>query len=259
MPDAEAPVVQTGSSGTLLVLATYGLEIVEVGGAIACHVRAGGRAHATVTLARPEAREQITRAAAILGATVQFMDFAMGTVTPDVESKKRFVRVLREVRPDVVITQDPEHSFHDLDPDRRQAMILYLEAMALAGRDFAPEQLTELEPHRIPTIYYMTPERPNCVVDITEVAETKERALAELRSQHAFSARMMRQRVPAGVLARIAGVATEAEDETLGLAVHRQTDRALHLYHGLMSHSARAVLAEAYRRDGLFTLSQLIL
>jgi LmbE family N-acetylglucosaminyl deacetylase len=52
------------------------------------------------------------------------MDFAYGEVSPDVESKKRLVRVIREIRPDVVITQDPEHSFHDLDPDRRQAMIL---------------------------------------------------------------------------------------------------------------------------------------
>lgn len=246
------------SPGTLLVLATYGLEVVEVGGAVARHVRAGGRAHATVTLARPEARDQITRAGAVLGTTVQFMGFTVGTVNPDVESKKRFVRVLREVRPDIVITQDPEHSFHDLDPDRRQAMILYLEAIALAGRDFAPEQLTELEPHRIPTIYYMTPERPNCVVDITDVAETKERALAELRSQHAFSARMMRGRLSSEVLSRIAGVPVDADEESLGLAVHRRTDQALHLYHGLMSHSARAVLAEAYRREGLFTLSHLV-
>jgi LmbE family N-acetylglucosaminyl deacetylase len=249
--------VDASPPGTLLVLATYGLEIVEAGGAVARHVQAGGRAHATVTLARPEAREQITRAAGILGASVQFMDFAMGMVTPDLESKTRFVRVLREVRPDIVITQDPEHSFHDLDPDRRQAMILYLEAIALAGRDFAPEQLAELKPHPIPTLYYMTPERPNCVVDITEVAGVKARALEELRSQHAFSAAMMRRRLAPEVLSQIAGVAADAPDEALGLAMHRQTDRALHLYHGLMSHSAKAVLAEAYRRNGLFTLPYL--
>lgn len=244
--------------GTLLVLATYGLEIVEVGGTIVRHVRAGGRAHAAVTLSRPESRPQVEAAAGILGATVQFMDFTLGTVTPDVESKTRFVRLLREVRPDVVITQDPEHSFHDLDPDRRQAMILYLEAMALAGRDFAPEQLSDLPRHSIPTIYYMTPDHPNCVVDITGVAEIKERALAELASQHAFSAQMMRRRLPAGALAQLAGEDASSNDEALGFAVHRQTDRALHLYHGLMSHSAQAVLAEPFRREGVFTLSHLV-
>jgi len=244
--------------GTLLVLATYGLEIVEVGGTIVWHVRAGGRAHATVTLSRPESRPQVERAAAILGATVEFLDFTLGHVAPDVESKKRFVRVLREVRPDVVITQDPEHSFHDLDPDRRQAMILYLEAMALAGRDFAPEQLTDLPRHPIPTIYYMMPDRPNCVVDITEVAAVKEQALAELASQHAFSAQMMRRRLAPEVLARIADADAGASDQELGLAIHRQTDRSLHLYHGLMSHTAQAVLAEPFRREGVFTLPYLV-
>ncbi len=256
--EAQANLQQQTAPGTLLVLATYGLEIVEVGGTIAGHVRAGGRAHATVTLARPEARDQIARAAEILGASLQFMEFSLGSVGPDVESKKRFVRVIREVRPDIVITQDPEHSFHDLDPDRRQAMILYLEAIALAGRDFAPEQLGELRPHPIPTIYYMVPERPNCVVDIAEVVDVKERALAELRSQHAFSARSMRQRLPADLLSKISGVEPGADDEALGLSMHRRMDHALHLYHGLMSHSARAALAEPFRREGLFTLPNLV-
>jgi LmbE family N-acetylglucosaminyl deacetylase len=244
--------------GTLLVLATYGLEIVEVGGTIARHVQAGGRAYAAVTLVRPEARPQVERAAAILGIGIQFMDCALGEVTPDVATKKRFVRLIREVRPDIVITQDPEHSFHDLDPDRRQAMILYLEAMALAGRDFAPEQLEDLRLHPIPTIYYMTPEHPNCVVDITDVAPVKERALAELRSQHAFSARMARQRIASGALAEIAGIDPGEENGALGYALHRQTDRALHLYHGFMSHSATALLAEPFRRDGVFTLPGLV-
>lgn len=250
--------IQPDQPGTLLVIATYGLEIVEVGGTIARHVRAGGRVHSSVTLARPESRPQVERAAAILGTTVQFMEFTMGEVSPDMNSKKRFVRLIREVRPDVVITQDPEHSFHDLDPDRRQAMILYLEAMALAGRDFAPEQLEELGRHPVPTIYYMMPDRPNCVVDITEVAGIKQQALAELRSQHAFSTQMMRRRLAPEVLAHVAGVDTGASDEVLGLAIHRQTDKSLHLYHGLMSHTAQAVLAEPFRREGVFTLSYLV-
>lgn len=247
------------TSGTLLVLATYGLEIVEVGGTIARHVRAGGRVHATVTLARPEARDAVARAAGILGTSVEFLDFTLGAVTPDVESKRRLVRVVRQVRPDVVITQDPEHAFHDLDPDRRQAMILYLEALALAGRDWPPAAPDGLPPHRIPTIYYMTPDRPNCVVDITDVADVKDRALAELHTQHAFTARMLRRRLAPEVLAAVAGVDPGAVgDAALGLALHRQMDRAWHLTHGLMTHTATAALAEPFRREGVFTLTQLI-
>lgn len=121
-----------GTPGTLLVLATYGLEIVEVGGTVARHVRAGGRVHATVTLARPEARDAVARAAGMLGTSVEFLDFTLGAVTPDVESKRRLVRVVRQVRPDVVIT---------------------------------------------------------------DVADVKDRALAELHTQHAFTARMLRRRL----------------------------------------------------------------
>jgi LmbE family N-acetylglucosaminyl deacetylase len=250
--------VREPAPAALLVLATYGLEIVEVGGAVARHVRAGGRAHATVTLSRPDVRPEVERAAAILGASVQFMDFTLGDVAPTLEAKVRFVRVIREIRPDVIITQDPEHSFHDLDPDRRQAMVLYLEAIALAGRDFASERLGGLAPHAIPTIYYMTPERPNCVVDITDVVEIKERALAELGSQHAFSAQMMRRRLSPTELTRLVGLDAGAGDDAIGYSLHRQTDRALHLYHGVMSHSAQAVLAEPYRREGVFTLPYLV-
>lgn len=55
-----------------------------------------------MTLARPESRPQVERAAAILGASVQFMDFTLGDVAPTVDAKVRFVQVIREVRPDVI-------------------------------------------------------------------------------------------------------------------------------------------------------------
>jgi hypothetical protein len=68
---------------------------------------------------------------------------------------------------------------------------------------------------------------------------------------------MMRQCLPADALAQIAGVSSDTDEESLGLALHRRMDQALHLYHGLMSRSAQAAYAEAYRREGLFTLSHL--
>jgi hypothetical protein len=42
----------------------------------------------------------------------------------------------------------------------------------------------------------------------------------------------------------------------LGLALHRQFDKALALSNGLAGHSG-AVLGEAYRREGVFKLSKL--
>ncbi len=122
----------TTDSPTLLLLAVYGMEVVEAGGALARHADAGGRAHAHVMLSREASRPEVRRAAAHLGVEVTFGDFAMGEVAVDVPSKIALVRVLREHRPHVVITQDPEHSAHDLDPDRRPAMTLLLESLALA-------------------------------------------------------------------------------------------------------------------------------
>ncbi len=45
----------------------------------------------------------------------------------------------------------------------------------------------------------------------------------------------------------------QADKAALGLALHRQFDLALALVHGLAGHSG-AVLAEAYRREGVFVL-----
>ena len=63
----------------LLMLATYGMEIVECRGVIAQHVRAGGTAYAAVAFARPTSRPQIEAAASVLGVReVQFMELDSG-------------------------------------------------------------------------------------------------------------------------------------------------------------------------------------
>jgi LmbE family N-acetylglucosaminyl deacetylase len=58
------------------MLATFGLEIVECGGALAAHVKAGDEVQAAVLLSRPESRPQVRKAAAILGIDqVDFLEF----------------------------------------------------------------------------------------------------------------------------------------------------------------------------------------
>jgi LmbE family N-acetylglucosaminyl deacetylase len=241
----------------ILMLATYGMEIVECGGALTKNVRAGGESHAAVLLARELSRPSILAASETLAVRTRFLDFAAGTVTPDVPSKTSLVRVIREVRPDIVICQDPEHSFEDLDPDRRQAMILYLEALALAARDFALEAMPHLAPHPIPSVYYMTPSRPNCLVNVADVWDLKEQAMAQLHTQLTFSAQMIRQTIGEEGIRTVAGPGPWAGDMELGAALHRQMDRAFHLYHGMLTHG-RFALAEPYRRDGKFHFEQLI-
>lgn len=77
-------------SKTILMLATFGLEIVEVGGTLALHAQAGDTVHAAVLLSREASRPQIEQAAKILGIqSVQFLNFDYGEVQPDTKELGR--------------------------------------------------------------------------------------------------------------------------------------------------------------------------
>lgn len=244
----------------VLMLASFGLEIVECGGALARHVQAGDQVHAAVLLSRPESRPQVREAADILGIKdVEFLKFPYGDWAVDIPWKERIVELVRRVKPDIVITQDPHHAQHDLDPDRRLIALLYTESFALAGRDWRIAECGGHDPHLVGSIYYMTPEHPNCIIEISETFEVKQQALAVLGSQMAFSAQMIAQRTGPDLLRQVVANYDElSEDKVqLGLALHRQFDMALVLVHGLAGHSG-AVMGEAYRREGAFVLDRLL-
>ncbi|MBI1296892.1 GlcNAc-PI de-N-acetylase [bacterium] len=244
----------------VLMLASFGLEIVECGGALARHVQAGDEVHAAVLLSRPESRDQIVKAANVLGIEdVEFLDFPYGGWTVDSPWKERIVELVRRVRPEIVITQDPHHAQHDLDPDRRLIALLYPEAFAVAGRDWRNEECGGHAPHLVRTIYYMTPEHPNCIIEISDTFELKQKALAVLSFQMSFSAQMIERKMSPEMLRQVVKNYDEiSEDkEALGLALHRQFDMALALVNGLAGHSG-AVMGEAYRREGPFVLDKLL-
>lgn len=244
---------------TILMLATFGLEIVEVGGTLAKHVAAGDTVHAAVTLARPESRAGIEAAARVLGVqSVRFLDFTAGEVSLDLPSKITLVSLFRELRPDILITQEPEHSYQDLDPDRRVAMLLYLEAAAIAGRSWRQEECGGHPPHLIPSVYFMTPLHPNCVVEIGSTFALKQQAMNVLESQMRFTAQMLRTRLDAGALQHIVpGGEVSDDDLELGRALHLEMNKADALSHGLLSHSG-ATLAEAFRHMNPFRLEALL-
>jgi LmbE family N-acetylglucosaminyl deacetylase len=241
------------------MLASFGLEIVECGGALALHVQAGDYVHAAVLLSRPESRPQVTQAANILGIeNVEFLGFPYGEFTLDVAWKEKIVELVRRVRPDIVIHQDPHHAQHDLDPDRRLIALLYTEAFALAGRDWHVEQCGGHAPHLVKTIYYMTPEHANCIVEISSTFALKQQALAVLAYQLAFSAQMIEKRSTPETLQRVLPNYAEIKDDkrALGHALQGQFDLALALVNGLAGHSG-AVMGEAYRREGAFVVEKL--
>ena len=247
-------------SKTVLMLATFGLEVLEVGGTLALHAQAGDQVHVAVLQTRDKTHPQIEQATRMLGAaTVYFFDMRYGEIELNLELKLRLVRLFRELKPDILITQDPEHSAHDLDPDRRLAMLWYLEAVALAGRDWRIAEGGGFAPHSIHHIYYMTPENPNCIVEISSTFAQKQQALDVLNYQLAYSAKVIKEKLDEAVLRDIApGYDTVKQDNReLGRALHHEMDRALAMYHGVLSHSG-AAMAEAFRYQGQFKLDKLI-
>jgi len=243
----------------ILMLASFGLEIVECGGALAKALKAGDNVHAAVLMSRPESQPQIREAAGILGIeNVEFLGVKNGEVVVTPEAKEPIVELVRRTKPDVIVMQDPEHAQHDLDPDRRMIALLYAESLAVASRDWRIDECGGHAPHPVPTIYYMTPSNPNCVVEISETFALKQKALEALAFQMSFSAESIKQRADVQAIRYIVDDFDQLSDDNsaLGLALHQQFDRALALYHGLAGHSG-AVLGEAYRREGEFVLERL--
>ena len=181
-----------------------------------------------------------------------------GTISASEEEKLQVIKVIRSFRPDIIITQDPEHCISDLDPGRRPAMTLLLEAMALAGREYARDRLPGLKPHRRFSIYYMTPENPNCLVDIASSWKAKCDAMDVLESQLEFIAELAEGTEEEKQYAQLIPGFDQMETRLeRGRAIKRLMDQAYHLYHGSTGHN-HVLLSENYRKDGMFVFERLI-
>ena len=131
-------------------------------------------------------------AAAVLGVRqVRFLDLPDGYLTPDLALRKQVVRVLRQARPDIVVTCDPTNFFpsdrYINHPDHRAAGQATLDAVfpAAGSALFFPELIRDegLAPHKVRQVYVAMPQTPNTLVDVTAFIERKIAALREHRSQ----------------------------------------------------------------------------
>jgi N-acetylglucosamine malate deacetylase 1 len=96
------------------------------------------------------------------------------------------------------------------------------------------------------------------VINITEVWEQKEKAMDMLESQMEFSGMHFDEMLDAkSVETLYPGYSQLTSYHEKGRAIHKVLDKAIHVYHGLATHGHFA-LAEAYRREGNFHLSELI-
>jgi len=102
-----------------------------------------------VATRKQECREAATKLGAgrpVNEDRVRFLGAVDGELTNDMDTRREVARVIREVRPDVLLGHDPWRRYR-LHPDHRAAGFLVLDAV-VAARDphFLPE--LALEPHR---------------------------------------------------------------------------------------------------------------
>jgi hypothetical protein len=104
----------------------------------------------------------------------------------------------------------------------------------------------------------MTPENPNCLVDISDSWDLKMEAMSLLEEQIIFSARHYQQYYGDRIMDRIVPGWKDIDSELeRGRRAKLEMDKAYHLYHGANGHGHFA-FSEPFRREGLFHLKKLI-
>lgn len=137
-------------------------------------------------------REEQTAAAAAVGVTdIAFLGHADGRVQPTIELRRDITRVIRQRKPQRVVTQSPERNYQRIfasHPDHLAAGEAALSAVYPDSRNpFAHMDLLEkegLEPHTVAEVYLMAMANGDTVVDITDTLENKLAALKCHASQY---------------------------------------------------------------------------
>jgi LmbE family N-acetylglucosaminyl deacetylase len=142
-------------------------------------------------LSKTREAEQHAAVAAIGGASAQFLGHPDGHLVVSIALKKEIVKVIRTLKPEVVITMDPsvlysaERGFIN-HPDHRAAGQAALDAVFPLARDHMsfPELLAEgFEPFKVKTVLLTNFQKQNFVVDITDTFDKKLAALQAHASQ----------------------------------------------------------------------------
>lgn len=169
----------------LLVLAPHpDDEVIGCGGLVALHLREGRPVHVVVATDGGQAgdgaqREAESRTAlALLGdATIEFLRFPDRELENAVELDARLAAILRQQKPDLIAVPSPL----EIHPDHIALSRAFCDLIA---RD--PSLFADLAVASVAFYEVSAPIRPNALVDITSVAETKYAAIDAHASQAAI-------------------------------------------------------------------------
>lgn len=134
-------------------------------------------------------KEQAAAAEVIGAKAVYWLDRPDGYLVPDLELRREVVRVIRRMKPDILVTCDPQNLFASYGlnhPDHRAAGQVVLDAVfpAAGNAAYFPELITEgYAPHMPREIWCSLTHEPNVRMDITEMWPVKLDAILKHESQ----------------------------------------------------------------------------
>jgi LmbE family N-acetylglucosaminyl deacetylase len=136
-------------------------------------------------------QEEECASAAIVGVhDVRFLGYPDGVLQPTLEVRRDITRLIRELKPDRVMIQDPTlvlaSDFYINHPDHRAAgeAALYAVFPSAGTRPIFPELLAEgYEPHDVDELWLQFSEKAETVVDTSAQIERKIEALLCHKSQ----------------------------------------------------------------------------
>ena len=137
-----------------------------------------------IELARTREVEQRAAADALGVKQLIFLDYFDGYLVPTLDSRRDAARIIRQMRPDVVVTCDPTQIFGDNSinhPDHRYVGQIVVDAFFPAAGNplYFPELLNQegLAPFAPKELWLTVTGNPNTIVDVTDYWEDKIRAL----------------------------------------------------------------------------------
>ena len=181
----------------ILVLFTDPLGVTDIGGTLAKHSKAGATVVAVILWEYPdEVLRQIKKMASILQIETRVLGYKRGEIVADLPTKKRIVKIIRETKPDIAITFDPEFAANTTYGDHIVTHQLMMDALGLCYRgNFAPEQFKEgLGPWFVKAVYYPfwgLRGRPDVIVDIAETFDLKVKATLALEGQYQVTGKIL--------------------------------------------------------------------
>lgn len=138
---------------------------------------------------------------------VFFLDYQDGYLVPSLETRLAVTRVIRQERPDILVSSDPTQLFGDNSinhPDHRAAGQIVVDAVFPASGNplYFPELLHQegLQPHSVKEVWLAVTGQPNTVIDVTEYWEQKIHALhchvSQIGDMEALTERMRGRHTP---------------------------------------------------------------